>query len=174
MTSDVTLFSFSKIKSNMVFQIAEYNSFNKDLTKIEPNYDKNDDINILKKDFSPYYIKNVNIALPSKEKLKEEKFRNEFFNNYDTSFSNFCGISEKMFIEIYDKSKYNPTINQLGDIKVNIDNIIENIDKFSGNKRLKVRRTKFKRYKKLNEKKDSSVGNKTLNLFKTRKVSKRK
>ena len=79
-----------------------------------------------------------------------------------------------MFIEIYDKSKYNPTINQLGDIKVNIDNIIENIDKFSGNKRLKVRRTKFKRYKKLNEKKDSSVGNKTLNLFKTRKVSKRK
>ena len=78
MTSDVTLFSFSKIKSNMVFQIAEYNSFNKDLTKIEPNYDKNDDINILKKDFSPYYIKNVNIALPSKEKLKEEKLRMNF------------------------------------------------------------------------------------------------
>ena len=46
MTSDVTLFSFSKIKSNMVFQIAEYNSFNKDLTKIEPNYDKNDDIRL--------------------------------------------------------------------------------------------------------------------------------
>ena len=167
----ITLFHFSKIKSESIFQMAEYNSFNYDFSKIEPYYDRNDDIITVKKDTAQHYIKKVNVTLPSNEKLKQSTFRNEFFNNYDTSFANFCGISKNMYMEIYDKSQYVPTMNQLGDIKVNIDNIIKNLDNFSEYKRLKIHRNVFKKGKKLKlkEEKDNLSHNKAPSLFQTAK-----
>ena len=167
----ITLFHFSKIKSESIFQMAEYNSFNYDFSKTEPYYDRNDDIITVKKDTALHYIKKVNMTLPSNEKLKESTFRNEFLNNYDTSFANFCGISKNMYMEIYDKSQYVPTLNQLGDIKVNIDNIIKNLDNFSEYKRLKIHRNVFKKGKKLKlkEEKDNLSHNKAPSLFQTAK-----
>ena len=46
----ITLFNFSKIKSESIFQMAEYNSFNYDFNKTEPYYDRNNDIITFKKD----------------------------------------------------------------------------------------------------------------------------
>ena len=163
----ITLFNFSKIKSESIFQMAEYNSFNYNFNKTEPYYDRNNDIITFKKDTVQHYIKKVNVILPSREKLKESNFREDFFNNYDTSFANFCGIDKNMYIEIYDKSQFVPTIDQLGDIKVNVDNIIKNLDNFSEHKRLKIHRSVFKKDKKLkiNEKKDNLVHHIESSLF---------
>ena len=163
----ITLFNFSKIKSESIFQMAEYNSFNYNFNKTEPYYDRNNDIITFKKDTVQHYIKKVNVTLPSREKLKESNFREDFFNNYDTSFANFCGIDKNMYIEIYDKSQFVPTIDQLGDIKVNVDNIIKNLDNFSEHKRLKIHRSVFKKDKKLKikEKKDNLVHHIESSLF---------
>ena len=163
----ITLFNFSKIKSESIFQMAEYNSFNYDFNKTEPYYDRNNDIITFKKDTIQHYIKKVNVTLPSREKLKESNFREDFFNNYDTSFANFCGIDKNMYIEIYDKSQFVPTIDQFGDIKVNVDNIIKNLDNFSEHKRLKIHRSVFKKDKKLKikEKKDNLVHHIESSLF---------
>ena len=163
----ITLFNFSKIKSESIFQMAEYNSFNYDFNKTEPYYDRNNDIITFKKDTVQHYIKKVNVTLPAREKLKESSFREDFFNNYDTSFANFCGIDKNMYIEIYDKSQFVPTIDQLGDIKVNVDNIIKNLDNFSEHKRLKIHRSVFKKDKKLKikEKKDNLVHHIESSLF---------
>ena len=169
MLTNLILFNFSKIKSEQVFRISEYNSFNYEFSKSEPYNGKNDDIITIKEDPSNHYIKKVNISLPSNEKLKEEAFRNDFFIKYDNSFANFCGINEKMFIEIYAKGQYTPVINQMGDIKINIDNIIKNLDEFSDYKRLKIHRSVFNRNKKrkIKEKKGNLAPKKSPNLFKT-------
>ena len=45
-----------------------------------------------------------------------------------------------MFTELYLNYLYKPNINSMGDIEVNIDNIIKNLKQFSGNKRLKRKR----------------------------------
>ena len=169
MLTSLTLFNFSKIKSEQVFRISEYNSFNYEFSKSEPYKGKNDDIATIKEDPSSHYIKKVNISLPSNEKLKEEPFRNEFFTKYDNSFASFCGINERMFTEIYAKGQYTPVINQMGNIKINIDNIIKNLDEFSDYKRLKIHRSVFNRNKKrkLKEKKVNLAPKKSQNLFKT-------
>ena len=169
MLTSLTLFNFSKIKSEHVFRISEYNSFNYEFSKSEPYNGTNDDIAAIKEDPSSHYIKKVNISLPSNEKLKEEAFRNEFFTKYDNSFASFCGINERMFTEIYAKGQYTPIINQMGDIKINIDNIIKNLDEFSDYKRLKIHRSVFNRNKKrkLKEKKVNLAPKKSPNLFKT-------
>ena len=172
MLTSLTLFNFSKIKSEQVFRISEYNSFNYEFSKSEPYKRKNDDIATIKEDPSSHYIKKVNISLPSNEKLKEEAFRNEFFTKYDNSFACFCGINERMFTEIYAKGQYTPVINQMGDIKINIDNIIKNLDEFSDYKRLKIHRSVFNRNKKrkLKEKKVNLAPKKSPNLFKTKQT----
>jgi hypothetical protein len=74
-----------------------------------------------------------------------------------------------MFTEIYAKGQYTPVINQMGDIKINIDNIIKNLDEFSDYKRLKIHRSVFNRNKKrkLKEKKVNLAPKKSPNLFKT-------
>ena len=171
MLTSLALFDFSKIKSDYVFQISEYNSFYYHFSESESYSAKNGDMPSLKEDPSKYYIKNVNMTIPSNEKLKEEYFRNDFFINYDTSFANFCGLSEKMFTEIYDKSQYIPEVNQMGDIIINIDKIIKNIDEFSQYKRLKIQRRIIKRNKKgkIKEKNDNLILKKSLNILLTAK-----
>ena len=114
--------------------------------------------------------------IPSNEKLKEEKFRSEFFNNYENSFANFCGINETIFSEIYEKNDFIPSLNQMGDIKVNINNIIKNINKFSASKKLRVRkmfRNHIKKRKAMNIEK-SRPANKTKKIFEISKVKSNK
>ena len=120
----ISLFNFSKIKSEQCFQISESNSFNYNFSKNVLNNPKNTIRSIYKKNNSKNYIKNVTMTIPSNEKLKDENFKNDFFANYNNSFANFCGLNEKMFSEIYEKNQYTPEVNQMGDIKLNITKIL--------------------------------------------------
>ena len=87
-----------------------------------------------------HYIKNANVSIPSNDRLKKESFLDDFYKNYDNSFANFCGISEKIYKEIYQKTQFIPEINQMGDIIINISKIIKYLDTFSDSKQLKIQR----------------------------------
>ena len=87
-----------------------------------------------------HYIKNANVSIPSNDRLKKESFLDDFYKNYDNSFANFCGISEKIYKEIYQKTQFIPEINQMGDIIINITKIIKYLDTFSDSKQLKIHR----------------------------------
>ena len=87
-----------------------------------------------------HYIKNANVSIPSNDRLKKESFLDDFYKNYDNSFANFCGISEKIYKEIYQKTQFIPEINQMGDIIINITKIIKYFDTFSDSKQLKIHR----------------------------------
>ena len=170
---NINLFDFSKIKSKHSFYISNCNSFNY-------NFSKNDKNKNVKTD-SKYYIRKANMTIPSNEKFKEKKFRSDFFANYDNSFANFCGLNQKMFSEIYEGNQVIPTINQMGDVKVNINNIIHNINKFND-----LIRPKFKsNFGNINEKKENynkirnnskTIENKSINnianIYKNRKKRK--
>ena len=94
-----------------------------------------------------HYIKNANVSIPSNDRLKKESFLDDFYKNYNNSFANFCGISEKIYKEIYQKTQFIPEINQMGDIIINITKIIKYLDTFSDSKQLKIHR----RLKKINK-----------------------
>ena len=87
-----------------------------------------------------HYIKNANVSIPSNDRLKKESFLDDFYQNYDSSFANFFGISEKIYKEIYQKTQFIPEINQMGDIIINITKIIKYLDTFSDSKQLKIHR----------------------------------
>ena len=87
-----------------------------------------------------HYIKNANVSIPSNDRLKKKTFLDDFYKNYDNSFANFCGISEKIYKEIYQKTQFIPEINQMGDIIINITKIIKYLDTFSDSKQLKIHR----------------------------------
>ena len=87
-----------------------------------------------------HYIKNANVSIPSNDRLKKESFLDDFYKNYNNSFANFCGISEKIYKEIYQKTQFIPEINQMGDIIINITKIIKYLDTFSDSKQLKIHR----------------------------------
>ena len=87
-----------------------------------------------------HYIKNANVNIPSNDRLKKESFLDDFYKNYNNSFANFCGISEKIYKEIYQKTQFIPEINQMGDIIINITKIIKYLDTFSDSKQLKIHR----------------------------------
>ena len=140
MINNVCLFNFSKISSKNIFYISDYNSFNY-------NFPQNDEKNNKKrkkisryKNSIQHYIKNVNVSIPSNDILKKDTFLNDFYNNYDNSFANFCGISPKIYKEIYEKNRFIPEINRMGDIIVDITKIVRYLDSFSGLKQLKKQR----------------------------------
>ena len=173
---NTNLFNFSKIKSEHIFRIEDCNSFNYNFSHHELNNTGYNKISIQNKKTIKNYIKHVDMNIPSNEKLKEEKFRSEFFNNYENSFANFCGINETIFSEIYEKNDFIPSLNQMGDIKVNINNIIKNINKFSASKKLRVRkmfRNHIKKRKAMNIEK-SRPANKTKKIFEISKVKSNK
>ena len=87
-----------------------------------------------------HYIKNANVSIPSNDRLKKESFLDDFYKNYNNSFANFFGISEKIYKEIYQKTQFIPEINQMGDIIINITKIIKYLDTFSDSKQLKIHR----------------------------------
>ena len=139
MLNNITLFNYSKITSEFSLRISDYNSFNYNFPEFESKKDKRNQIHI-KEEIINYYIKKIYVELPSNNKLEDEKFKKDFFANYDNSFAGFCGLTEKMFTELYLKNLYIPNINSMGDIDVNIDNIIKNLNEFSETKRLKIKR----------------------------------
>ena len=94
-----------------------------------------------------HYIKNANVSIPSNDRLKKESFLDDFYKNYNNSFDNFCGISEKIYKEIYQKTQFIPEINQMGDIIINITKIIKYLDTFSDSKQLKIKKKKKKIHK---------------------------
>ena len=111
MQTGTNLFSFSNIKSENIFQISDYNSFNYKFTNNELNEVENHNIFIKKKNNEGHYMKKVNMNFPSNVMLRNQNFRNKFFINYENSFANFCGIEMNMFWDIYVKKEYIPKIN---------------------------------------------------------------
>ena len=142
MQTGTNLFSFSNIKSENIFQISDYNSFNYKFTNNELNEVENHNIFIKKKNNEGHYMKKVNMNFPSNNMFRNQNFRNKFFINYENSFANFCGIEMNMFWDIYVKKEYIPKINEMGDINVSIENIIDNLNEFSDLISRKKRRIK--------------------------------
>ena len=115
-----------------------------------------------------HYIKNANVSIPSNDRLKKESFLDDFYKNYDNSFANFCGISEKIYKEIYQKTQFIPEINQMGDIIINITKIIKYLDTFSDSKQLKIHR-RLKKIHKIQSKDQKKFLN--INNNKTNNIS---
>ena len=115
-----------------------------------------------------HYIKNANVSIPSNDRLKKESFLDDFYKNYDNSFANFCGISEKIYKEIYQKTQFIPEINQMGDIIINITKIIKYLDTFSDSKQLKIHR-RLKKIHKIQPKDQKKFLN--INNNKTNNIS---
>ena len=137
MSKSICLFDLSKVKRIKTFELSEYNSFTFNFSEFTSKKNKK---NAKSKDTQSYYIKNVNLNIPSNDKLKDENFRNDFFHNYKTSFAKFCDINRDIYMEINGKSQYIPKLNQMGEIKMDINNIIKKLKKFSDSKCLKFRR----------------------------------
>ena len=115
-----------------------------------------------------HYIKNANVSIPSNDRLKKKSFLDDFYKNYDNSFANFCGISEKIYKEIYQKTQFIPEINQMGDIIINITKIIKYLDTFSDSKQLKIHR-RLKKIHKIQPKDQKKFLN--INANKTNNIS---
>ena len=93
----VCLFNFSKIKSQRKLTLSHFNTFNYDLSGNELYYTKNDKINPISEVENNRYIKNINIEIPSSEKLSNEEYKTSFINEYDESFPSFCGLNKDQF-----------------------------------------------------------------------------
>ena len=140
MINSVCLFNFSKIGSKNIMYINDYNSFSYHFFEYNEIINKKRKIIPKNKNSIQHYIKNANVNIPSNDRLKKESFLNDFYNNYDNSLANFCGISEKIYKEIYQKNQFIPEINIMGDIIIDITKIIEYLDTFSDSKQLKIHR----------------------------------
>jgi hypothetical protein len=147
--NNLCLFNFSNLKSKGKLQLSDFNSFNFVFSKNERNFAKINTSNHIKEEDNLRYIKNINIDLPS---IKDEE-KNKILNDYDDSFVKFCGISKKQFSEIYlSNLKFNPSLNEFGDIMICIKGIIDLIKTFSESKRLKIKRNRPKKKVKIDNK----------------------
>ena len=120
--------------------INDYNSFIYHFVENNEIINKKRKLIPKNKNWIQHYIKNANVSIPSNDRLKKESFLDDFYKNYNNSFANFCGISEKIYKEIYQKTQFIPEINQMGDIIINITKIIKYLDTFSDSKQLKIHR----------------------------------
>ena len=140
--NNLCLFNFSNLKSKGKLQLSDFNSFNFIFSKNERSFAKINTSNHIKEEDNLRYIKNINIDLPL---IKEEE-KNKIINDYEDSFVKFCGISKKQFNDIYlSNLKFNPTLNEFGDIMICIKGIIDLIKTFSESKRLKINRNRPKK-----------------------------
>ena len=169
------LFSLSLLKSKSKITLSrDYNSFhidfskNKDKDNFDYIYNKKTKESIEKKNNRKISIiegdntsslKTLNIEVPSSDFLSQEKFKNDFMNEYDTSFANYCGINKKQFSDIYIKNRYIPILDEFGDISISIKYIMDLLKTYpinikAGNKIIKRNRIKkiFKTQRKKNEK----------------------
>ena len=137
MNESVYLFELSKMKSTKEIPISEYNQFVYNFAKTESKKNKKRKKDTRIKKDQLYYIKDSNMNIPSNDNLNDENFRKDFYNNYNNSFAKFCGINKEMYIEMYERIRYFPKLNQMGDVEVNINNIIKNLKKYSSHKFVK-------------------------------------
>ena len=175
----ICLFNFSNLKSHTKLTLSQFNTFNYDLSGKDLTDTKNNQMNSQIKSDNTRYIKNINIEIPSSEKLSKEEYKNAFISQYNESFPNFCGLSEEQFTEIYINNKYIPKIDELGDINLSIKCILRILEDFSDSKRIKIRRrahkrNRIKKYLKMHN--SNLAQNKSKNIFhiiQTDKVKKR-
>ena len=168
--SEICLFNFSKLKSRLNLTLSQNNSFNYVFSENEQNGLKNKfNKQIIESDRNRY-IKKVNIEFPSSEKLLKEEFKNDILNNYDDSFAKYCGLDKVLFSELYINNRYNPTINEFGDINISINKIANVLKKYSHTKKIRITRRMRKR-KKI---KKNLAQNKYKKLFKINKIYKEK
>ena len=146
--NDLCLFNFSNLKSRIKLSLSQNNSFCYYLSKIAPNELKNERKEPLNERHMPRYIKNVNIDIPSSKKLLIKRYRDEFLQSYNDSFSYFCGISKEQFIKVYINQQYKPTLSEFGNITLSINSILQVLNSFSDSKKLKITR-KFRRKKRM-------------------------
>lgn len=160
LNNKVCLFNFSNLKSQTKMTLSEFNNFNYDLTGNElndtKNDAKNDKINSQKDADNNRYIKNINIDIPSSEKLSNEEYKTSFINEYEDSFPCFCGLNKEQFIKIYVDNNYKPIVDELGDINVYVKKIVDVLEDFSENKQLKISRrahkkNRIKKYMKISD-----------------------
>ena len=175
MKDNMHLFSFSLLKSKTKITLSKtYNSFHIDFSKGKDKENSNYMYNKKKKDSNEKKnnrkislidddntssLKTLNIEVPSSEFLSQEKFKNEFMNEYDNSFASYCGINKKQFTDIYVKNRYIPILDEFGDINISIKYITDLLKTYSSNtkagrKMIKRNRIKkiFKTLRKKNEK----------------------
>ena len=162
----IFLFNFSKIRSSNSFKLSDFNSFKFNFLNKKSDIQNIKYKNAQKKKQGDHYIKKININIPSSEKLREEKFKNDFLSDYDSSFANFCEISKDMFTEIYIKNLYIPTLDELGDINISLGNISTQLNNFSDSKLLKI----IRKIRNPKLKKGSKNGNKSSLVNKRFKI----
>ena len=162
----ICLFNFSKIRSSNSFKLSDFNSFKFNFLNKKSDIQNIKYKNAQKKKQGDHYIKKININIPSSEKLREEKFKNDFLSDYDSSFANFCEINKDMFTEIYIKNQYIPTLDELGDINISLGNISTQLNNFSDSKLLKI----IRKIRNPKLKKGSKNGNKSSLVNKRFKI----
>ena len=140
MRKSICIFNISKIKSKEQFKISENNSFGYNFSEFKSQKSQENEKNKGIKDKQQSYNKQINMNIPSNDILKDENLLNEFFHNYDTSFSKFCGINKKMYKEIFEKVQYISKLNKNENIQIDINDIIKMTKKFSSNKIIKIHR----------------------------------
>ena len=191
--TSILLFNFSKLKQNANVTVSDYNLFNynfsnKDLFDLNQKKEpfKKRDSEYINENTNLNLIKNISIEIPSSEKLWQNEFINNFLNNYETSFANFCEIDKELFTKAFIYKNYVPQLDKLGDIKISIKNLLDILKHYSQFLKLKIRRRFLKKYKKkklfktlknngdINSNKINKEGLKLLSLKKNLKISVKK
>ena len=152
--TNILLFNFSNIKQSAKIIVSDYNLFNydfniKSLLELNPKIEqiKSNEENHVKENPNLNLIKNLNIELPSTEKLSQENFRKGFIENYETSFANFCEIDKKIFIKAFVNKRYIPFLDRFGNIKISVKNLCDLLKYYSPSLKLKIKRRFIKKYK---------------------------
>lgn len=153
--TNILLFNFSNIKQSATIIVSDYNLFNydfniKSLLELNPKIEQNkkNDENQIQENTNLNLIKNLNIELPSTEKLFQDNFRTEFIDDYETSFANFCEIDKKIFMKAFVNKKYVPYLDKFGNIKISVKNLCDLLKIYSHSLKLKIKRRFIKKYKK--------------------------
>ena len=152
--TNILLFNFSNIKQSAKIIVSDYNLFNydfsiKSLLELNPKIEQinPNEENHIKENPNLNLIKNLNIELPSSEKLTQENFATNFINNYDTSFANFCEIDKKIFTKAFVNKRYVPFLDKFGNIKISVKNLCDILKHYSPSLKLKIKRRFIKKYK---------------------------
>lgn len=177
--NNIHLFSFSGLKSKNKFFLSQYNYINYHFSKkkyldLKENKNLNNinkrKIKLIDEDNNSY-LQTLDFEVPSLVQLLEKQFQIKFFNEYDDSFANFCGINNFQFIDLYINNKYIPMINEFGDLHISVNNIIKFLKEYSHSLRLKRKRRLVNKYrinKKINTFENKNNKKRTKNYLKKR------
>ena len=153
----INLFSLSHLKSKSKFMVSQFNCFNLGFCNKNNNstpvkkYNYTNIINKTKNRLidgeKKISLKTLNISVPSSQQLLDKKFQENFMNEYENSFADFCGIKADQFKEMYINNKYEPILDDFGDLNISIKSIIEILKTYSFSLRIKIHRRVVKKYR---------------------------